>query len=76
MYPQEAKDARVQGVVSLVAIIGKDGRVQNLTVITGHPLLVPAALQAVSQWVYEPTYLNGEPTAVETQIDVNFTLAK
>jgi TonB family protein len=76
MYPKEAKEARIQGTVSLAAIIGKDGHVQNLTVITGHPLLVPAALQAVNQWVYEPTYLNGEPTAVETQIDVNFTLSQ
>lgn len=76
MYPQDAKEARIQGRVSLAAIIGKDGHVQNLTVISGHPLLVPAAVQAVSQWVYQPTLLNGEPIVVETQIDVNFTLSQ
>lgn len=75
MYPPEAKAARIQGVVKLLAIIGKDGAVQNLTVISGHPLLVPAAMQAVQQWVYQPTMLNGEPIEVETEIDVNFTLA-
>jgi len=75
-YPVEAKQARVQGQVQLDAIIGKDGTVQNLTVISGHPLLVAAALGAVRQWVYQPTLLNGNPTEVETEIDVNFTLAQ
>jgi TonB family protein len=76
MYPPEAKAARLQGVVKLLAIIAKDGTVQNLTVISGHPLLVPAAMQAVQQWVYQPTNLNGQPTEVETEIDVNFTLSE
>ena len=71
-----AKQARIQGVVRLNAIIGKDGTIQNLTVATGHPLLVPAALEAVKQWVYRPTLLNGEAVEVVTQIDVNFTLSQ
>ena len=76
MYPREAKEARIQGVVRLQAFVGKDGAVQNLNVISGHPLLVPAAIEAVRQWVYEPTLLNGTPIDVETQIDVNFTLSQ
>jgi periplasmic protein TonB len=70
-----AKQARIQGVVRFNAIIARDGTVANLEVLTGHPLLVPAALEAVRQWVYKPTLLNGEPVEVITQIDVNFTLA-
>ena len=60
--------------MKLDAIIGKDGKVQNLTVISGHPLLVPSALLAVQQWVYQPTTLNGNLVEVETEIDVNYTL--
>ena len=66
IYPPLAKQARIQGVVRLNAIIGKDGTIQNLTVASGHPLLVPAALEAVKQWVYKPTLLNGEPVEVVT----------
>jgi protein TonB len=73
-YPPLAKMARIEGTVRLEAIIGTDGRVQNLAVISGHPLLVNAALQAVSQWRYQPTLLNGEPVEVQTQIDVKFVL--
>jgi len=76
IYPPLAKQARISGVVKLDAIIGKDGTIQNLHVISGHPLLVPAALEAVKQWVYAPTLLNGEPVEVVTQIDVNFTLSQ
>jgi len=75
-YPLEAKQARIQGVVQLSAIIGKDGAIQHLEVIAGHPLLVQAALDAVRQWVYQPTLLNGQPVEVVTQIDVNFTLSQ
>ena len=74
VYPPLARSARIQGVVRFSAIIGVDGRIQNLTLISGHPLLVPEAQAAVSQWVYRPTLLNGEPVEVITQIDVNFTL--
>lgn len=76
VYPSQAKAARIQGMVKLDAIIGKDGKIVNLNVISGHPLLVPAALEAVKQWIYQPTLLNGDPAEVETAIDVNFTLAQ
>jgi TonB family protein len=76
VYPPLAKQAKISGVVQLQAIISKDGTMQNLTVISGHPLLIPAALEAVKQWVYQKTLLNGEPVEVITQIDVNFTLAE
>lgn len=74
-YPIEAKQARIQGVVKLYALIGKDGTIRELNVVSGHPLLAPAAIEAVKQWVYQPTLLNGDPVEVETEIDVNFTLA-
>jgi protein TonB len=76
VYPPLAKQARISGIVKLGAIISKDGTIQHLEVISGHPLLVPAALEAVKQWVYQPTLLNGEPVEVQTQIDVNFTLSQ
>jgi TonB family protein len=76
IYPPEAKEARIQGVVKLGAVIGKDGTIQHLEVISGHPLLVPSALEAVKQWVYETTLLNGNPVEVQTQIDVNYTLSQ
>jgi len=76
IYPPEAKQARIQGVVRFDAIIAKDGTVASLTVVNGHPLLVVAALEAVKRWVYKPTLLNGEPVEVQTVIDVNFTLAQ
>ena len=76
VYPPLAKQARIQGTVRFTAIIGKDGTIQNLQLVSGHPLLVEAARQAVSQWHYKPTLLNGEPVEVVTQIDVNFTLSQ
>ena len=76
IYPPEAKAERIQGVVKLSAIIGKDGAIQTLEVISGHPLLVPSALEAVKQWRYETTLLNGQPVEVVTQIDVNYTLSQ
>ena len=74
VYPPLAKQARIQGTVRFNAIIGRDGAIANLQVVSGHPLLVPSALEAVRQWKYQPTLLNGEPVEVVTQIDVNFTL--
>jgi TonB family protein len=76
IYPPEAKDARIQGKVELMAVIAKDGTIKQLEVISGHPLLVPSALEAVKQWVYQTTLLNGEPVEVQTQIDVNYTLSQ
>ncbi|MGP8246306.1 MAG: TonB family protein, partial [Bryobacteraceae bacterium] len=76
VYPPAAKEAGIQGVVQLEATIGPDGRVEDLKVISGHPLLVQAALEAVKDWVYRPTLLNGNPVTVETAIDINFTLVQ
>jgi protein TonB len=73
-YPQMARIARMSGTVRLQAIIATDGRIRNLQLIGGPPLLVAAALDAVKQWQYEPTLLNGEPVEVITSIEVNFTL--
>ncbi len=73
-YPPIARQARIQGVVRLEAIIAKDGSIQNLRVIQGHPLLVQSALQAVKQWRYAPTLLNDQPVEVITYIDVIFKL--
>jgi protein TonB len=75
-YPPLARQARIQGVVRFNAVIGRDGSIQNLTLVSGHPLLVPAATEAVRQWRYQPTLLNGEPVEVVTVIDVNFTLSQ
>ncbi len=66
-----ATQARIQGIVKFTVIIAKDGTLQNVQVISGHPLLVPAALEAVKQWVYRPTLLNNMPVEVITQVDVN-----
>ena len=55
--------------------ISKDGTIQNLQLISGHPMLAPAAIEAVKQWKYKPYLLNGEPVEVDTQVQVNFTLA-
>jgi protein TonB len=73
-YPQLARMARIQGAVRLEALIATDGTIKGLKVISGHPLLVKAALEAVEQWRYQPTLLNGQPVEVETEIDVNFAL--
>ncbi len=73
-YPPLAKQTRTQGTVRLQAVIARDGSIQNLALSSGHPLLVPAAMEAVRQWRYRPTTLNGETVEVLTQIDVNFTL--
>lgn len=75
-YPPLAKMARIQGTVRLEAVISRDGTIQDLKVISGHPLLVKSAMDAVSRWRYQPTLLNGEPVEVATEIDVNFTLSE
>jgi periplasmic protein TonB len=74
-YPALARQARVQGTVVLRAVISRDGRIENLQVISGHPLLLKSAEDAVRQWRYRPYYLNNEPVEVETQVTVNFTLS-
>ena len=75
IYPALARQAHIQGEVVLHAIIDKEGRVAQLEVVTGHPLLVKAALDAVRQWLYRPTLLNGEPVEVDTTITVTFVMA-
>jgi len=75
MYPPLARQARIQGSVVLQAVIAKDGTIQNLRLMQGHPMLAPSAIEAVKQWRYKPYFLNGEPVEVETQITVNFTLS-
>jgi protein TonB len=74
VYPALARQARISGQVRLEAIIAKNGKIENLQVLSGPPLLVQAALEAVRQWVYRPTLLNGDPVEVVTLIDVNFGL--
>jgi protein TonB len=73
-YPALARSVRIQGQVLLVAVISKQGAIENLRVMAGHPMLVPAAIEAVRQWRYRPYVLNNEPVEVETQITVNFSL--
>jgi protein TonB len=74
VYPQLARQARVEGVVELEGVIGVDGRIHELKVKSGHPLLVKAALDAVSQWIYQPGTLNGDPVEVVAPITVTFRL--
>jgi periplasmic protein TonB len=73
-YPLIAKQSRISGTVRLLGVIAKDGTVQRLQVVSGNPFLARAALDAVRQWVYSPTLLNGEPVEVISPIDVIFTL--
>jgi protein TonB len=73
-YPMPAKQLRIQGDVILSALIARDGSIEGLKVLSGHPLLIRAALDAVSQWRYKPYILNGSPVEVETRIEVTFRL--
>lgn len=74
-YPPLARQARIQGTVILRAVISKDGSIENLQLVSGHPMLAPAAIEAVKQWKYRPYLLNGEPVEVDTEVQVNFTLS-
>jgi protein TonB len=74
-YPPLARQARIQGQVVLHAVISKDGSIEGLTLVSGHPMLAPAAIDAVKQWKYRPYLLNGEPVEVDTEVQVNFTLS-
>ena len=75
LYPPLAKQAHIQGRVILRAVISRNGMIENLQVLSGHPMLVQAAIDAVKQWRYRPYFLNGEPVEVETQVTVNFVLS-
>lgn len=74
-YPALARQVRVQGTVKLLGVISTEGRIERLQVLSGHPLLVPAAVEAVKQWTYRPTLLSGVPVEVMAPIDVNFVLS-
>ncbi len=74
VYPAIAKAARVQGTVTLAATISKTGTIENLTVVSGPPMLAQAAVEAVRRWRYRPYLLNGEPVEVQTEVTVSFTL--
>lgn len=74
-YPEAARNADIQGTVVLDATIGKVGNVEKLQIMSGHPMLAPAAIDAVKDWKYNPYLINGEPTDVETKVQVNFTLS-
>ncbi len=74
VYPPQARDARISGTVRFDVMIGTDGRVKGVQLVSGPPLLVPAAQEVVAQSVYQPTSVNGEPVEVQTQVVMNFTL--
>ncbi|MDQ6678407.1 MAG: energy transducer TonB [Acidobacteriota bacterium] len=74
-YPPLARQARIQGTVRFNVVIGQDGHLQNLQLVSGHPLLVQAAQEALTQWTYKPTLLNGNPVPVITTVDINFSLS-
>jgi protein TonB len=74
VYPVLARQARVSGTVELLGVLGTDGRIHELKVLRGHPLLINAALEAVRQWIFEPTLLNGQAVEVAAPITVNFIL--
>jgi periplasmic protein TonB len=75
-YPEIARATHLSGTVRLQAIIGTDGTVRDLDVLSGSPILARAAVEAVRQWRYRPTLLNGAPVEVETYITVNFVLSE
>jgi len=75
LYPPIARAGSIQGQVVLRAIISKSGTIENLEAMSGHPLLIPAAIEAVKRWRYRPYVLNGEPVEVETRVTVNFILS-
>ena len=76
LYPPIAMRARIQGVVQLTALISREGRVVQLQVLNGHPMLIASAIEAVKQWRYRPTLLSGVPMEVVTQVDVKFILSR
>ncbi|MCP5115001.1 MAG: energy transducer TonB, partial [bacterium] len=76
VYPPIARQARVSGAVKIEAVIGVNGRLTSARVVSGHPLLIQAALDAVRRWVYRPTLLNSQPVKVRMQVTVNFRLSR
>jgi len=76
LYPALARSTGVQGSVLLQAVIGRNGKIEHVQVVSGHPWLTKAAVDAVAQWLYRPYYLNDQPVEVETQVTVNFILGR
>jgi protein TonB len=74
VYPPDARSAGVTGTVRLNVVIAKDGTVENVNALSGPPQLIPAAVEAVRNWVYQPTLLNGDPVGVVSVVNINFTL--
>ena len=72
VYPPQAQQAGISGTVRMSVVVARDGTVSNIKVVSGHPLLVGAALEAVRHWAYQPTLLNGEPVEVLTPVAVTF----
>ena len=75
-YPALARAAMISGIVRLIGTIGEDGTIRNLQLVSGHPLLARAAMEAVGQWIYKPTLLNGKPVEVIAPIEVTFSLGQ
>jgi TonB family protein len=75
VYPPLARQARIQGIVILKVNVSKTGDIEDVQLVSGHPMLAPAAIEAVKQWKYRPYLLNGDPIEVDTKIQVNFVLA-
>ncbi len=73
-YPEIARRMRIQGVVELLAVVGTDGHIRELKLISGNPLLAPAALDAVNRWIYRPTFLNGDAVEIMAPVTVTFRL--
>jgi TonB family protein len=76
VYPPLARQARIQGTVVMKVAIGTSGDIQHIQLVSGHPMLAPAAIEAVKQWKYQPFVIDGEPANVTTTVQVNFTLAE
>jgi protein TonB len=74
VYPEEARRAGVQGVVQFTALVGKDGVVKDLTLVSGHPLLVPAAREAFKSWLFQPTIIDGEAVEFTSQLSMTFSM--
>jgi protein TonB len=76
VYPQAARDAGLSGTVRLFIIVGKNGTVQNIQLLSGHPLIAPAAMEAVRQWRYQPTMVNGQPVEVAAPVNIAFDITR
>ena len=75
VYPELARQARIQGTVRLGIIVAKNGSVKQVTLLSGHPLLVPPAMDAVRYWRYDPTLRDGEPVEVASVVEIHFSLS-